>query len=120
MNRVPHPPQKETQKSKEQRSGKKGSKEFNDVNGLSYEIAEKTNAENISSYVLRIGQTELRDDLIIKFQRFQIYTQHISTQEGRRQAKNKTEQRLQSNSQMHIQTPSKALCMVMTSSLHLY
>jgi hypothetical protein len=72
------------------------------VNGLSYEIAEKTNAENISSFVLRISQTELRDDLIIKFQRFQIYTQHISTQEGRRWAKNKTEQRLKSNSHMHI------------------
>jgi hypothetical protein len=48
MNRVPRPPQKETQKNKEQRSGKKGSTEFNDVNGLSYEIAEKTTAENIS------------------------------------------------------------------------
>jgi hypothetical protein len=49
------------------------------VNGLSSQIAEKTNAENISSYVLRISQTELRDDLIMKFQRFQIYAQHIST-----------------------------------------
>jgi hypothetical protein len=118
MNGVPHPLQKETQKNKEQRSGKKGSTEFNDVNGLSYEIAEKTNAENISSYVLRISQTELRDDLIIKFQRFQIYAQHISTQEGRSWAKNKTEQRLKSNSHMHVQTPSTALCMVVTNSLH--
>jgi hypothetical protein len=120
MNRVPRPPQKETQKNKEQKSGKKGSTDFNDVNGLSYEIAEKTNAENISSYVLRSSRTELRDDLRIKFQRFQIYAQHISIQEGRRWAKNKTERRLKSNSHMHILTPSTALCMVVTSSLHPY
>lgn len=87
MNRVPRPPQKETQKNKEQRFQKKGSTEFNDVNRLSYEIAEKTNAENISSYVLRISQTELRDDLIIKFQKFQISVLAPRKEEDRQKTK---------------------------------